>query len=235
MVEVLFEDNHLLVLAKPANIPTQPALLNPTSLEIQGKEWLKNKYQKKGNIFLHAIHRLDKPVSGVVVFAKTSKALSRLQASFRNKECRKIYLAWIEGILEAEADTLEDYLVHGDHQALKAGISDPEAKLCRLHYRKIVAKNQRTLIKIELETGRYHQIRAQFGFRGYPVVGDKKYGSKQLFQQGRIALHHYRFTIKHPTLGTVITFAAPPRGLIEEEEAWLLGQIQELETPPEHD
>lgn len=206
MVKVIFEDNHLLVLLKPPNLPTQPTPSSNESLETQGKEWLKKKYQKTGNVYLHAIHRLDGPVSGIVVFAKTSKALSRLQASIRAHKTKKIYLAWVEGDLE-ESATIEDYLIHGDHKALQGNPSQKEAKLCRLSYEVIKKEKGKTLVKIHLETGRYHQIRAQFGYRGHPICGDKKYGSR--YSSSSIALYHASYSIPHPITGEFITFNAP--------------------------
>lgn len=203
MVNVLFEDNHLLVLCKPGNLATQPSPTSDDSLEIRAKVWLKAKYQKPGNVYLHAIHRLDRPVSGIVVFAKTSKALSRLQASFRSKATKKIYTAWIEGSLQDSA-VFEDYLIHGDHIAVKSNAYDKEAKKCRLYYKTLKKGPNKTLVEIELETGRYHQIRAQFGFRGHPIIGDKKYGST--IASDTIALHHSSFSIPHPITNQLVTF-----------------------------
>lgn len=206
MVKVIFEDNHLLVLLKPPNLPTQPTPNSTESLEAQAKEWCKKKYQKPGNVYLHAIHRLDGPVSGVVVFAKTSKALSRLQASIRAHKTEKTYFAWVEGELK-ESATLEDYLIHGDHIALQGHSSNKDAKFCRLSYEVVKKEKGRTLVKIHLETGRYHQIRAQFGFRGHPLIGDKKYGSR--YASSAIALYHASYSIPHPVTGEVVTFEAP--------------------------
>lgn len=206
-LDVIFEDNHLLVVVKPGGLPTQPTPLSDASLETEAKAWLKAKYHKSGNVYLHAIHRLDRPVSGVVVFAKTSKALSRLQASIRERKTKKTYIAWVEGILEGEG-TFEDYLIHGDHVALLGKPHAPNSKLCRLHYKVLESKNQKTLVEIDLETGRYHQIRAQFGFRKYPIYGDRKYGSSTTLDH--IALHHLAFSIPHPVGGEMMTFSRAP-------------------------
>lgn len=212
MLKIIFEDNHLLVLLKPPHLPTQPTPQSSESLETLGKMWLKEKYKKTGNVFLHAIHRLDGPVSGVVVFAKTSKALSRLQASMRASQTEKTYLAWVEGKLEGSA-TLEDYLVHGDHNALLGKPSDKGAKKCRLSYTVLEQQKGKTLIKVHLETGRYHQIRAQFGFRGHPIIGDKKYGSR--VTASSIALYHVAFSIPHPITGATMTFEAPTEEFLQ--------------------
>lgn len=206
MVKVIFEDNHLLVLSKPGNLSTQPSPTAPDSLEAQAKVWLKAKYKKPGNVYLHAVHRLDRPVTGIVVFAKTSKALSRLQAAIRGNLTKKIYHAWVEGSLTS--GVLEDYLIHGDHIALQGKPKDKEAKHCRLSYKAIKKTENKTLLEIELETGRYHQIRAQLGYRGHPVIGDKKYGSRSALDT--IALHHSLFSIPHPVTCEMMTFESPP-------------------------
>lgn len=187
--DVLYEDNHLLALYKAANLLTQPTAQEKDSLETRAKAWLKEKYQKPGAVYLHAVHRLDKPVSGIVLFAKTSKALSRLNESLRTKECEKIYRAEIEGSLLAQEGVLENILTHGEHEAYE----DPHGKLARLHYKMI----KTGLVEIRLETGRYHQIRLQLALSGHPILGDAKYGSKVPYKEG-IALCHVRLTFPHP-------------------------------------
>jgi 23S rRNA pseudouridine1911/1915/1917 synthase len=206
MVDVVFEDNHLLVLAKPPNLATQPALTHSDSLEDRAKAWIKSKYQKPGNVYLHAIHRLDTPVSGIVVFAKTSKALSRLQGKMREGETKKVYQAWVEGVIAQENGRFEDWLIHGDFRALKGKEGDEGAKRCLLIYRVEKRDKEKTLVEIELKTGRYHQIRAQFAFRGYPIWGDVKYGSRIPYPALGIALHHSSFTIPHPISGELQVF-----------------------------
>lgn len=198
-LNVIFEDNHLLVLFKPGGVPTQPTDIEEDSLETRGKAFIKEKYTKPGNVYLHAIHRLDKPVSGIVVFAKTSKALTRLQESIRKGECVKKYVAEVEGILKKEEDVLTHYLIHGEHIALLG--NSKTGKLCRLKYKVKEYKEKSTVVLIELETGRYHQIRAQFSLIGHPVIGDKKYGSKRAYKEGEIALCHAEFEIDHPVSG----------------------------------
>lgn len=206
MVEVLFEDNHLLVLSKPANLATQPAKGHHDSLEDRAKIYLKAKYKKPGNVYLHAIHRLDTPVSGIVVFAKTSKALSRLQESMRTGKTKKVYTAWVEGVLTEERGVLEDWLIHGDFRALRGKEGEDGAKRSILVYRVKKKEKEKTLVEIELKTGRYHQIRAQFGLRGHPIWGDVKYGSCLPYLKAGIALHHSFFSIPHPVTGEVVIF-----------------------------
>lgn len=213
--EILFEDNHLLVVNKPAGMLTQPDNTGQDSLEVLAKAWIKERDKKPGNVFLGTVHRLDKPVSGVVLFARTSKALSRLNEAMRNKQSHKTYLATVEGILTPPQGTLEHYLTHDSHQASISHQNNPEAKLARLHYKVVSQQDELTLLEIILETGRYHQIRAQLSAIGHPIVGDGKYGSRKRFREGAIALHHYRLQVPHPITGLLQTFEAPvPNHLI---------------------
>src|SRR5215204_526225 len=129
MILPLFEDNHLLVLNKPAGLLTQPSGTEQESLEQQAKAWIKIVYHKPGQVFLEAVHRLDKPVSGIVVFGKTSKALSRLNASIRDKQTKKLYYAWVEKRLSLSEGVLEHYLIHDDFQAQIVSADHPQAKL----------------------------------------------------------------------------------------------------------
>jgi 23S rRNA pseudouridine1911/1915/1917 synthase len=195
---ILYEDNHLLVVDKPAGLLTQPSGTSQDSLESWAKNYIKEKYQKPGNVFLEAVHRLDKPVSGIVVFAKTSKALSRLQEAMRSKSCRKIYEALVENLPPQQEGILEHYLIHDDYQASVVAKSVAGAKLCRLHYRVLEGGAPYIKLEIELETGRYHQIRAQLSAIGCPIVGDVKYGSKSEFEGSKIALKHVKMELPHP-------------------------------------
>jgi len=206
---ILFEDNHLLFVNKRAGLLTQPTEASTTSLEEEIKAYLKTREQKQGNVFLHAIHRLDRPASGVVLFAKTSKALSRLNEALRNKKIEKYYLAIIEGIMSSEKDTLIHYLTHDDHVAKIVPKQHPEAKLCELRYEVLQHNYEKSLLGIELKTGRYHQIRAQLAATGHPILGDKKYGSTTLFPEQAICLHHARMTVPHPITQELLVVEAP--------------------------
>jgi 23S rRNA pseudouridine1911/1915/1917 synthase len=208
-LEVLYEDNHLLIVNKPAGLLTQPSGTAQDSLEAQAKAWLKEKYQKPGNVFLEAIHRLDKPVSGIVVFAKTSKALARLNAAQRDKRSSKIYRAWLESPLTPPEGTLQHHLVHEEYRARISQPGDPQAKLARLHYRTLEMRGGHPVVEIELETGRYHQIRAQFAAAGAPLLGDAKYGSRTPLPHEGIALHHFRLTLPHPITDELLTIESP--------------------------
>lgn len=209
-MNVIYEDNHLLVVNKPAGILTQPSGTDQDSLEAQAKLYIKKHYNKPGNVFLGAVHRIDKPVSGLIIFARTSKALSRLQAAMREKKYTKIYHALVEGTLSPSEGTLEHYLIHDDYKATVAKKDHPLAKFSRLHYKTLKIEKNISLVEIELETGRYHQIRVQFSDIGHPIVGDLKYGSKKrLMVPNAIALHHQSVTFIHPVTGVELTLKAP--------------------------
>jgi 23S rRNA pseudouridine1911/1915/1917 synthase len=206
--EIVFSDNHILVAVKPCGLLTQPDDSGDDSLEAFAKEWVKKEYNKPGNVYLHAIHRLDRPVSGLVLFARTSKALSRLNEQSRDQEIQRTYIAEVEGILPAKEGRLDHYLIHGDHRAIVAKASDKEAKHARLTFKVIHFQKHSTIVAIELETGRYHQIRAQFSASGHPVVGDKRYGGKE--GDGKeIHLHCAKMAFEHPVTKELSTFESP--------------------------
>jgi 23S rRNA pseudouridine1911/1915/1917 synthase len=184
---IVYSDNHLLVVEKPADMATQPDL---TEL---AKAWVKKKYQKPGNVFLHPVHRLDKAVSGLVLFARTSKALSRLQEMMRERKIVKIYHALVEGKLPADQGQLVHHLKHG---SFRAEVSR-DGKESILEYRVLKQERGVALLEINLITGRYHQIRVQLSAIGCPVLGDEKYGSKRSWPKG-IALHHSELRFEHP-------------------------------------
>lgn len=204
---VLFCDNHVLVLGKPAGLLTQPNESDDPSLELMGKLWLKEKFQKPGNVFLHALHRLDRPVSGIVLFARTSKALSRLNQSLRELRFQKEYLALVEGEFPEKEGTLEHYLERGDFITTPVEKENPNGKKSLLTFERLQIKNNFTFLKIKLLTGRYHQIRAQFAAEGYPVLGDGKYGSKN--PSKHLFLHHTRLSFPHPVSQEILSFESP--------------------------
>lgn len=207
--DIIFEDNHLFVVNKPAGMLTQPNESENQSLQELCKDYLKEKYQKPGNVFLEPIHRIDKPVSGIIVFAKTSKALTRLHSSIREKDTVKTYLALVDGKPSRDEATLEDYLYHDDYHAKVVSKAHKEAKLARLHYKTLKSEGRQTLLEITLETGRYHQIRVQLAEIGCPISGDAKYGSKSNRHTGTIALHHFKMSIPHPVSKQIMHFEAP--------------------------
>lgn len=197
-MEIIFCDNHILIVSKPAGLSTQPHVGSNVSLLEQAKAWVKKEFKKPGSVFLEPVHRLDKPVSGLVLFARTSKALSRLQEMMRQQQIEKTYFAWVEGTLPDSQGILEHYVVHDEHRARVVSATHPEAKLARLQYVQREHKNGKTLVEIQLETGRYHQIRVQFSAIGCPIVGDAKYGSTSSMKNERIALHSGRLKFFHP-------------------------------------
>ncbi len=205
-MQVIFCDNHLLIVSKPAGLCTQPHLDGRHNLTDMAKAWVKKKYNKPGNVFLEPIHRLDQPVSGLVLFARSSKSLSRLQELMRQRQISKTYLAWVEGTSLEMKGTLQHILFHDEHRAKIVGPSHPHGKLALLHYHVIEQGANRSLVEIDLETGRYHQIRAQFSAMGYPVIGDLKYGSTVSFKDDRILLHHARLKFCHPVTKEALSF-----------------------------
>lgn len=207
--QILYEDNHLLVVYKTGGMLTQPSGTEQNNLEDICKLWIKETYGKPGNVFLEAVHRLDKPVNGIVVFARTSKALSRLNSSIRQQKFHKVYHAVVEGIIQEPEGTLEHYLVHDEYQSRVVAKTTPQAKLCRLHYRLLRSNNLNSLLEIDLETGRYHQIRAQLAAVGHPIVGDTKYKSREVYLPNAIALLHSALKFPHPTLDKLIEIEVP--------------------------
>ena len=208
-VEIIYCDNHILVANKPASMLTQPDELGSESLEDCAKAWAKKEFSKPGNVFLHAIHRLDKPVSGLVLFARTSKALSRLNEMSRLMGIQRSYVAEVEGILSIKSGQLDHYLVHGHHKALIGNKNDEGAKHARLYYQVRHYGERSTFVDIDLETGRYHQIRAQFSAIGHPIVGDERYGSKS-GDKAAIHLHCAELHFTHPVSNEIKHFQTPP-------------------------
>lgn len=209
-LHILYEDNHLLAVSKPAGLPTMGVAADQPSLLALAKQYIKRKYQKPGNVYLGAMSRLDAPVTGIVLFARTSKAAARLTEQFRSRAVDKAYWAIVSGEPPAEA-TCVDWLIK-DERHRKMHIAAPRApgaQEARLSYRRLVQLPRHWVLEIALETGRKHQIRLQLAERGFPVVGDRKYGSQAAFPEG-IALHSRRLGFTHPTLGTPVELTAQP-------------------------
>ena len=205
--KILFSDNHLLAVNKPGGMLTQSSGLNTFNLEDWAREWVRLEKKKSGSIYLHAVHRLDRKVSGVVLFARTSKALGRLNTSIKKNECQKIYHAWVEGVPKKQVATLQNYIIHGCHRAEIVTQDNHQSKLATLHYKFIRSEDKYSLLQIELVSGRYHQIRAQLAALGHPIKGDVKYGANT--GGNTISLHHKRLIIQHPVRLNLITIEAP--------------------------
>lgn len=207
--DILFVDNHLLAVNKPAGLVTQPSGAHADSLEFRAKEWLRQAFAKPGSVFLEAVHRIDRPVSGVVLFARTSKALSRLNQSVRERDLRKLYWAIVAGEPRPAQGRLEHWLVHDSHHARVVPAGAPDAHLAALDYRVMGAAAGQALLEVLLHTGRYHQIRVQLAQAGHPILGDTRYGARTELPGGAIALHHRELTVAHPVRREPITLRAP--------------------------
>lgn len=206
-MRVLFEDNHCLVVDKPAGVLIAGDRTGDFSLLDEAKDYIRQKYAKPGEVYLGLVHRLDRPVSGVVLFARTSKSASRLSEQFRKDSTEKIYLAWVAGRPIAPTGTLTDWLLKDESRNVVAVVdrSTSGAQDARLDYRVVSMAPGRSLLEVRLHTGRSHQIRVQLASRGWPVVGDGKYGGPPGRASGIIALHAHSLTFEHPTRKEFIT------------------------------
>ena len=204
MINIIYEDNHLLVVEKPVNIPVQADKSGDEDLLTILKKYLKEKYNKPGDVYLGLVHRLDRPVSGVMVFAKTSKAASRLSKQIQKHEFKKIYMAVIEGKV-SESGTFKDKLKK-DEKTNITKVSE-DGKEAELSYNLIGFENNLSLVRISLKTGRSHQIRVQFASRKIPLYGDQKYNPKAVKDQ--IALFASKLEFKHPVTKEIMSFELP--------------------------
>jgi RluA family pseudouridine synthase len=222
-VAVLYLDNHLLVVHKPAGLLVQEDHTGDPDLLTLGKAYLKEVFDKPGNVFLGLVHRLDRPVSGVMVLARTSKAASRLSDQFRRRAPDKRYLALVEGRLEGQG-TREDYLAKIDRQVRVVKPGHPEGKRAELRWRALATERRKegnvSLVDVELLTGRAHQVRVQLAALGHPILGDLRYDAQREFDGRNLALHSCRLEIEHPTKREPMAFPALPpstwRGYFDE-------------------
>jgi 23S rRNA pseudouridine1911/1915/1917 synthase len=212
MMKVIYEDNHLLVVEKPVNILSQGDDTNDKDMVNLLKNYVKEKYNKPGNVFIGLVHRLDRPVGGVMVFAKTSKAASRLSEQVRNKSFKKTYRAVIHGTMNKKEDTLKDYLYKNKKTNMVSVVNKnhKEAKNAELDYETLQSKNNFSLVQIDLKTGRPHQIRVQFASRKHPLFGDQRYGQDVNKVGQQIALWSYKIEITHPTTKEKMEFICEP-------------------------
>lgn len=195
-INVIYEDNHLLVVEKPINVPVCADSSYDDDLLSMLKQYLKEKYHKPGNVYLGLVHRLDRPVSGVMVFAKTSKAASRLGKQVSEHILKKEYLAVVEGRIPLEGEFF-DYLKKDEEKNISYVTDKNHGKEARLYYKRLDYKNNFSLVEIHLETGRSHQIRVQFSSRGFPLVGDAKYNPNH-DGKTNVALYAKKLSFYHP-------------------------------------
>ena len=201
-LEVLYEDNHVIVVVKPFNILSQADNTSDLDMLTIIKDYLKKQYDKPGNVYLGLVHRLDRPVGGVMVFAKTSKAASRLSDQVRTRTLKKTYLAVVTGIVEKDSEELVNYIVKTSDNSSKITVKE-FGKIAKLKY-KVLYRNYEdniTLVSVELETGRHHQIRVQMANIGHPLFGDQRYGKQD---KNQIALFATKLEFKHPTTKEVV-------------------------------
>lgn len=229
-LEVLCEDGPVLAVNKPAGLLTQGAPQGSPTLESIVRSYIKRKYDKPGNVYLGIPHRLDRPTSGVIVFARNSKAAARLAEQFHDRQVRKEYVAVVDAVPDVPEATLSDWLLKDPDRSHveRVAAGTPGAKLASLHYRILQQHEGRTLLHVELHTGRMHQIRVQLSGRGWPIVGDGQYGfsadgfrgdeappddtvgeNRSTFPIEAIALHAHRLTLRHPIRYDSLTISAP--------------------------
>lgn len=215
---VLYEDNHIIIVNKSVSEIVQGDKTGDRPLSEIVKDYIKEKYNKPGNVFLGVTHRLDRPTSGIVVFARTSKALPRLNEMFKNKEVSKTYWAVVKNRPKQDEGTLKHYLVRNEKQnkSYAYDMEKPNSKLAILHYKLIAHSDKYNLLEVDLETGRHHQIRCQLSKIGCPIKGDLKYGAERSNPDGGINLHARKISFIHPVSKEKIEVVAP----VPEDNLW---------------
>lgn len=211
-IPVLFEDNHLLIVEKPVNVPVQEDSSGDHDLLTMLKEDIKVRYQKPGNVYLGLVHRLDRPVGGAIVFAKTSKAASRLSDMIRRRVIERTYLTVVHGVPKQKRGKLEHYLLKDSrkNKVTAEAASHPQAKQAILDYEVLESKEGFSLLAVKLHTGRSHQIRVQLATNGHPIYGDQKYGERVNKPGQQIALWSNLLSFEHPVRKEPITIQNRP-------------------------
>ncbi|KGO94741.1 RluA family pseudouridine synthase [Flavobacterium subsaxonicum] len=217
-LNVLYEDNHIIVVNKRVGDIVQGDKTGDKPLSDVVKEYIKDKYNKPGEVFLGVVHRLDRPTTGIVAFARTTKALTRLNELFKNRETQKTYWAIVKKRPEKEHDTLVHYLKRNEkNNTSKAHNKEvPESKVASLDYKIIRQLDNYTVLEIDLHTGRHHQIRAQLSAIGSPIKGDLKYGADRSNPDGGISLHARKLVLTHPVSKEQLSITAP----VPDESVW---------------
>jgi 23S rRNA pseudouridine1911/1915/1917 synthase len=226
--EILYEDNHLIVVNKPPLLATMGVAADHESMVTRVKDYLRRKYDKPGNVYLGVVSRLDSHACGVLVFARTSKAAGRLSEMFREGSVGKTYLAIVEGNLSGKSGIWEDWMIKDEAAQRMRTVNGPRGKSesgkalhARLGWRCLGAHNDLTLVEIDLQTGRKHQIRAQFAGRGFPILGDRKYGSRRAFEgNSGIALLAHVLKLEHPVRKSMMEFPVQP------PDSWKIGRFR---------
>ena len=211
-LNIIFEDAHILVVEKAPRVPSQADISGDPDMLSLCKSHIKANENKPGNVYLGLVHRLDRPVGGLMVFAKRSKAAARISKQIQNRSFQKTYVALLEGSIQPESGELTHYLVK-DKKKKKAVVyitESTESKQAVLNYKLIEKVNDNSLVEIELRTGRFHQIRAQFAFMGHPIVGDTKYLARSKHTAEGIALYASRLSFQHPISSEQLTFEKKP-------------------------
>ena len=211
-LNILFEDNHIIVVEKPVNVPSQSDKSGDMDLLTMIKQYVKEKYNKPGEVYIGLIHRLDRPVGGVMVYARTSKAAARLSEQVRDKKFSKKYLAVVDSKFENKTGVFEDYLLKNEKTNLSKVVKEgtKNSKYAKLEY-EVIKYNEEidlSVVKVELHTGRHHQIRVQFSSRSHSIYGDQKYGTRGRGKQ--IALWANELSFEHPTTKERIAFVSTP-------------------------
>lgn len=210
-MEILYEDNHVLAVLKPAGLLVQGDRTGDVTLLELAKAYIKQKFNKPGNVFLGLVHRLDRPVSGVVMFARTSKAASRLSREFRARRVKKKYLAVVQGLAKSGGEVLYGHIAREGRHSRPSEPGVPHSKEALLSYRVLARASGVSLLEITPHTGRHHQIRLQLAEAGHPILGDLRYGAKEPLGDRTIALHAAELIVDHPTRPEAIRlFASPP-------------------------
>lgn len=224
---VLYEDNHLLAVYKPSGLLVQGDRTGDVCLQTLGKQWLKQRYHKPGDVFLAIVHRLDRPVAGVVLLARTSKAAARLAAQFRQRSVKKSYLAVVHGrVGQTEGRLIHHLERHHRHIRVVASPTD-RSQEARLSYTVLDRQEDKSLLRVDLETGRRHQIRIQLARLGHPILGDLRYGAASALPGRALALLAHTLTVTHPTRQHPLVINCP----IPQDWPWDAGSAAQMPPP----
>ena len=225
--DILYEDNHIIIVNKKSSELVQGDKTGDESLDIRVKQYLKEKYNKPGNVYLGVVHRIDRPVSGIVVFTRTSKALSRMNKKFKDRELKKVYWAIVQNCPPQQQATLNHYILRNQKQNKSySSLNDkPGSKLASLDYALVGNSQKYFFLQVELHTGRHHQIRSQLTEIGSPIKGDLKYGAKRSNPDGSICLHARELVFNHPVSQKELKIIADtPEGILWDEFKLVVNQ-----------